>query len=95
MKYVRVRGILSIAHRGTDGVLHGHSYEVWALFHSGDAVSLMVRLNAVLAELDHSEVPAALARGEDLAEWVGLRVDAFSVTVLRPVEGFESGWIRD
>lgn len=95
MRYVRVRSTLSVAHRGVEGVLHGHSYEVWATFPRGDALAWRVRLDQVLTELDHCELPANLALGEDLAEWIGLRVEALSVSVIRPVEGFESGWVRD
>lgn len=94
--YIKVRGIVSLAHRKSPNApVHGHSYEIWASFHSGDADRLVKNLKNLLAEIDHTEVSPDLANGERLAAWVGQRVGAYSVTVVRPVEGIESGWHRD
>ena len=66
---------------GTEGVLHGHSYEVWAWFLQADARDLQRRLDDVLANLDHTHLDDELAWGEALAEQTDLLVEAIDVVV--------------
>lgn len=94
MKSTGVGGIFSASHDTPEGVLHGHSYEVWAWFPAGeDARDLQARLIEVLAELDHSHLPDELAWGEALAEHIAGRLPgAIEVEVRRPLERIGARW---
>lgn len=92
-----VGGFFSAAHRDHDtGALHGHTWEVTAWFRRGtDATIRACRLQGILARLDHSELPARLAWGEDIAEWVGREFDdsaCVAVDVARPAERIYARW---
>lgn len=88
-----VKEVISVAHRPLGGgPLHGHSYEVIAWFEGGqDAVPLKAKLKAVLAELDHTDMPDGLSRAEDIGAWLVERLPGCRVVdVNRPLEGFLS-----
>jgi hypothetical protein len=96
MKLTGVGGVFSASHESPEGVLHGHSYEVWAWFPRGDARDLQAGLNRVLQELDHTHLPERLSWGEELAEHIGGRLpDCLEVEVRRPLERIGARWIRD
>lgn len=96
---IGVGGIVSAAHRdiGT-GRLHGHTWEVTAWFRRGtDATIRQCRLDGILKQIDHTELPDTLAWGEDLAEWVASQFDDTScvaVDVSRPMERIYARWER-
>ena len=88
---IGVKEVISVAHRPLGGgPLHGHSYEIVAWFDGGqDAVPLKAALKAVLAELDHADMPNDLSRAEDMGAWIGARLPGCKVVdVNRPLEGF-------
>lgn len=85
---------ISAAHRGADGVLHGHTWRVRAYrdYLGGDVVDWRGSLLAALEQLDHSQLPDKLTRAEALAEWIGVRLDASRVDVWREPEGLGATW---
>lgn len=92
-----VGGHFSAAHHDHfSGKLHGHTWEVTAWFRRGsDARGLACRLKCILARLDHSELPAGLAWGEDIAEWIGTQFDdnaCVAVDVVREAELIYARW---
>jgi len=88
-----VGGIFSASHDSPEGVLHGHSYEVWAWFPRGDARDLQRTLEAVLRELDHTHLRDELAWGEALAQHIGLQLpDCQEVEIRRPLERIGARW---
>jgi len=96
---IGVGGIVSAAHRDTGtGKLHGHTWEVTAWFCRGtDAVIRQCRLDSILSEIDHTELPDQLAWGEDIAEWVAAKFDdsaCVAVDVSRPLERLYARWER-
>jgi 6-pyruvoyl-tetrahydropterin synthase len=93
----RVGAILCAAHRagGRADRWHGHTWVVWATFENclDDAIALKGRLQRVLDDLDHGELPDSLARGEALAAHVGLRLAGSTlVEVERPLELISAWW---
>ena len=87
MRLTGVGGIFSASHNSPEGVLHGHSYEVWAWFPQADARGLQEKLNEVLAALDHSHLSDELAWGEALAEHLARQLpNCVEVEVRRPLE---------
>ena len=94
MKSTGVGGIFSASHHTPEGVLHGHSYEVWAWFPAGrDARELQEQLGAVLDELDHQHLDDELAWGEALAEHIAARLPGCTeVEVRRPLERIGARW---
>lgn len=96
MKSTGVGGVFSASHHSPEGVLHGHSYEVWAWFPQSDARDLQDLLNRVLADLDHSHLDEELAWGEALAEHIGRQLPScLEVEVRRPLERIGARWTRD
>lgn len=93
MKSTGVGGIFSASHHSPEGVLHGHSYEVWAWFPVADARGLQEKLEAVLAEIDHTHLDDELAWGEALAEHIAGRLPGcIEVEVRRPLERIGARW---
>lgn len=93
MRLTGVGGIFSASHNSPEGVLHGHSYEVWAWFPQADARDLQERLNEVLAALDHSHLSDELAWGEALAEHLARQLpNCVEVEVRRPLERIGAKW---
>lgn len=94
MRLSGVGGVFSASHNSPEGVLHGHSYEVWAWFPQRDARGLQQRLHAVLERLDHTHLPDELAWGEALAEHIAAQLpDCHEVEVRRPLERIGARWI--
>jgi len=96
---IGVGGIVSAAHRdATSGALHGHTWEVTAWFRRGTDITIrQCRLDSILKQIDHTELPCELAWGEDIAEWVARKFDDSScvaVDVARPLERFYARWER-
>jgi hypothetical protein len=93
MRLTGVGGIFSASHHSPEGVLHGHSYEVWAWFPQSDARELQRKLEDVLKSLDHTHLPDALSWGEALAEHIGSRLPGCcEVAVIRPLERIGARW---
>jgi 6-pyruvoyl-tetrahydropterin synthase len=93
MRLTGIGGIFSASHNSPEGVLHGHSYEVWAWFPQADARELQERLNEVLAALDHSHLSDELAWGEALAEHLARQLpNCVEVEVRRPLERIGAKW---
>lgn len=87
--------VLCAAHEDAQGRLHGHTWQVWASSYRRDALALQDDLKALLSTLDHGVLPRELAAGEDLAEFIGKRLDGcFRVDVCRPLEMIEAWWER-
>ena len=93
MRLTGVGGVFSASHHSPEGVLHGHSYEVWAWFEQGDARELQERLIAVLQRIDHTLLADELAWGEALAEFIGGELSGcVEVEVRRPLERIGAKW---
>ena len=89
-----VGGVFSASHMSPEGVLHGHSYEVWAWFAQNDARVLHQKLRAVLQRLDHTHLPDELAWGEALAAHIAAQLPGCrEVEVRRPLERIGARWI--
>jgi len=96
MKLTGIGGIFSASHHSPEGVLHGHSYEIWAWFPKSDARDLQRRLDAVLRKLDHTHLPDQLAWGEALAEHIADQLPGCrEVEVRRPLERIGARWTVD
>lgn len=80
--------VLCIAHTNAAGKVHGHSYEVVAWVPEGeDALELQRELDRALTALDHSQLEAALASGEDMSRWVRSAIPrVVEVEIRRPLE---------
>lgn len=87
--------ILCVAHRGHGYGIHGHTWEVtvWRKDDGTSAEDIQTKLKSVLSEIDHSELPDHLIRGEAIAQWVGGKMNAHSVDVSRPLERIYARWI--
>lgn len=76
--------------------MHGHTWRVrahWAYQPLElDVVERKAALAHALAKLDHSELPDDLTRAEQIAEWIGVRVNACRVDVSREAEGLGATW---
>lgn len=90
----KARATFCASHESTDGVLHGHSYEVWATWQYGgeDIVPRQLKLAAVVSQLDHTVLPEYLRTAERIAKFIADEVGAIAVEVRRPVEGLEGCW---
>ena len=100
MKMTGVSGIISAAHHGSDGVLHGHTWQVIVWWHAnGDIILTADRKKRYLFEYlkryDHNVLPEELAWGENLAEKIGHDMRAAAVDVSRPLEGIFAKWVRE
>jgi 6-pyruvoyl-tetrahydropterin synthase len=74
---------------------HGHSYEVWAFTAMPvDAEQWQRDLQAVCRELDHKMLEPNLATMERIAEWIGDRINAKVIRVVRPVEGLSAEVVK-
>lgn len=92
-----VSGHFSAAHRVRPDAehFHGHTWTVraWVCAEGYDAVALKRDLEDVLADLDHSELPDDLSRGEDIAVHVGRMLrGCVEVEVGRTHEGIFARW---
>lgn len=83
-----VGAFLCAAHKDRQsGRLHGHTWEIEAWFPDGDAVGRKAQLDALVSTLDHTELPAELTWGEDLARHFIISLDGCDeVIVRRPAE---------
>ena len=91
-----VSGHFSAAHKSTDGVLHGHTWQVLAWFKTPgkvDAACYKASLDALLRSWDHGELPDHLSWAEDIAAAVGKLVNCVEVVVSRPLEGYHARWL--
>lgn len=80
--------VVSAAHRGKDGVMHGHTWEVRAWWPEDDcAVARQHELKQFLSAFDHTVLGDDIAWGEALAKAVALGLDCARVEVNRPLEG--------
>jgi DNA invertase Pin-like site-specific DNA recombinase len=86
--------ILCAAHKGHGYGVHGHTWEitVWCKDDGTSAEDVQSELKEILSELDHSELPEELIRGEAIARWVGMKMNAHSVDVRRPLERIYAKW---
>lgn len=87
--------ILCAAHKGHGYGIHGHTWEitVWCVDDGTSAEDVQSELKSVLSEIDHSQLPKPLIRGEAIAQWVGEKMGAHSVDVSRPLERIHAKWI--
>jgi 6-pyruvoyl-tetrahydropterin synthase len=95
-----VGGFFSAAHRDTrTGALHGHTWEVTAWVEAGrNAAVPQDWLALVLRQLDHHELPAELAWGEDIAAHIAHQMTLAGavvqqVDVSRPAERIYARWV--
>jgi len=95
-KTIRVGTILCASHVDARHRMHGHTYEVWATFRAGAcAMARQSHLQAVVAAHDHTILPVAIQRAEDLVEAIALGIDdgsCLSVEVNRPAERIYARW---
>lgn len=69
------------------GAIHGHTYEAVCWFAGGhNAEKLKSECERLLADLDHSLLPAPLAWAEDLIPEIKRRTNAVDVEIRRPLE---------
>jgi 6-pyruvoyl-tetrahydropterin synthase len=82
------------AHRDRFGILHGHTWEVLAWFPAGeDALALKKRLEAVLADYDHTELPEDLSTAEAIADEIsGDLPSVVEIEIRRPFERIYTRW---
>jgi len=88
-----VSGHFSAAHKGADGSIHGHTWQVMAWFETPtrcDAICHKAALDGLLGHWDHSILPDELAWGEDIARTVGKLVNCVEVIVSRPLDGLHA-----
>jgi hypothetical protein len=85
---------LCAAHKGDDGVMHGHTWRVRAFWNytGQSAVDLKDRLERCRRELDHKVLPHELRRAEQLAGYFGRVTEAVRVDVWREAEGMGATW---
>lgn len=93
-KITGVGATFCASHHSPEGVLHGHSYQVWAYFEGGDARDHQGRLREAVGALDHTHLPPELAWGEAIAERIGTELGALRVKVTRPLEMIEAEWFQ-
>jgi len=81
-------GVLSVAHYGPDGRLHGHTYMVRAWW-TGEpcAVESQAVLRNWISKFDHGCLPPNMSRAERIAEQCLMALGCCRVEVLRPGEG--------
>lgn len=91
VKTTGVRAVISSAHTGENGVLHGHTWAVVAWFNGKvDALEAQNSLLGVAAIYDHTVLPLHLSRGEEMAEEILKElqcVGCYEVEVSRELEG--------
>lgn len=81
-------GIVCAAHKSADGKLHGHTWQVRAMWSDRpDAVRKQAELNSYLSLFDHQVLGPDLSWGESLAEAILLGLECERVEVSRPLEG--------
>jgi len=82
------------AHKGDDGVMHGHTWRVRA-FWQYDERPIQHRkrfLERTCWTMDHTALPDNLRRAEDIAAHIGGLVAAVRVDVWRDPEGMGATW---
>lgn len=87
-------GRIEAAHRGPDGEIHGHTWNVRAKFenrHRTDVRIYQAMLDALLATWDHKLLPEEVSWAEDIACAVGTLVNCVQVKVWRE-NGFHAWW---
>jgi len=99
MKMTGVSGFISAAHYSREGVLHGHTWQVMVWWQSENYMTSAdcrkQLLLDYLQKFDHSVLPEQLSWGEDLAERIGLDMDAAAVDISRPLEGIYAKWCKE
>ena len=85
---------ISAAHKGDDGVMHGHTWRVRAFWtYAGQsAIDLKGCLERCASELDHRVLAHELRRAEQLAGYIGRVTEAVRVDVWREPEGMGATW---
>jgi hypothetical protein len=85
---------LCAAHKGDDGVMHGHTWRVRAYWNytGQSAVDTKAALVAACRWFDHGVLPDRLRRAEDLAAHLGLHMGAQRIDVWREPEGMGATW---
>lgn len=83
-----VGAVICASHYDDQGRLHGHTYDVVAWFKDADVDALVFQrdLERLCSEFCHTILPAHLARAEDLAQHLKVRLLAHEVEVRRPLE---------
>lgn len=91
-----VRSFFCAAHRGKDGVLHGHTWQVICWWDDEpDAVMKQKELDHYLKVFDHSLLSDGIAWAEYLAKTILVGMDCVKVEVKRPIEGLYATVSRD
>lgn len=94
MTLTGVGAILCAAHRGADGRMHGHTWEItaWWPADDTDALALQERLNGWLAQIDHDVLPPDLSLAEQIAARIGRDLACAEVQVWRAGERLGARW---
>lgn len=89
--------ILCAAHRGADGRMHGHTWEItaWWPADGSDALALQARLQYWIDQIDHDVLPADLSLAEQIAEQAGRDLAAIEVQVWRAGERLGARWTAE
>lgn len=83
-----VSAVFSAAHRSTEGVLHGHTWQITAWWDDGpDAVQKQKELKGYLTIFDHTVLADNVAWGECLGRAILHGMECCKVEVSRPLEG--------
>lgn len=95
--FTTVGALIEAAHRSRDGVMHGHTWTVWARFDwedgHRDAIVLQKRLEGICSRWDHGELPDSLAWAEELAKGIASVLgDADYVRVERTARMLVAEW---
>jgi hypothetical protein len=87
---------ISSAHADAVGHVHGHTWAIrshW-LDDGQSVLKKQENLRAMASDLDHCLLPEHLTRAEEIAEYIGWKVNAERVDVWREAEGVGACWTR-
>ena len=87
---------ISSAHADNRGRIHGHTWAIRAYWpNDGESVlKKQENLYAMASDLDHCILPKHLTRAEEIAEYIGQKVNAIRVDVWREAEGVGACWTK-
>lgn len=92
-----VKHHISAAHRRKGGgPIHGHTWRLLVSWEYTGQCAEELKMDIILAcrPFDQDTLPDELARGEELAEYLGKKLGAVRVDIWRDAEGFGAVWTK-